>query len=138
MASADEPVVVRTMVHWYSPRQLVRTLADMLSSTVVVRILDPRALERETERLPALIDWRRRREVWLDFVADTGDGFNSTFSVARTLAQDELELVDGAHYRHLTRRGDALIFGGDLAYPTPRGESYEERLVGPYGEAVAK
>lgn len=138
MASEDVGPVARPMVHWYSPRQLLQTLGDVVSASIIVRVLDPRPLERESESLQVLVDWRSKDEAWLDFVADTGDGWNSTFSVARTVARAELGLVDPAQRRHETRRADALIFGGDLVYPTPRGESYAERLVLPFAEALAK
>jgi hypothetical protein len=138
MASEDAGRIARPMVRWYSPRQLLRTLGDVLSSSIIVRVLDPRPLERESESLAVLVDWRSKDEAWFDFVADTGDGWNSTFSVARTLARAELPLVDPAQHLHKTRRADALILGGDLVYPTPRGESYAERLELPFAEALAK
>lgn len=138
MARASDRAVVRTMVHWYSPWQLVRTLGDVFSTSLIVRVLDPRPLERQAESLEVLIDWRSKDEAWLDFVADTGDGWNSTFSVARTVARPELPLIDPAQHLRKTRRGHALILGGDLVYPTPRGDSYAERLVAPFNEALAK
>ena len=35
-----------------------------------------------------------RQELWMDFMADTGDGGNSTYSVARCLAAPELQVSD--------------------------------------------
>lgn len=138
MARFDDSPVTRPMVHWYSPVQLLRTCADILSSTIVVRILDPRPLKRDGQPPASMIDWRGREEAWFDWVADTGDGWNSTFSVARAVASEELALSDPARSEHVTRRGDALVLGGDLVYPTPRGESYSERLEAPFREALAK
>lgn len=56
-----------------------------------------------------------RKELWFDFMADTGDGGNSTYSVARLLAQPYLRVPDkDNHYRTLPR-GNLMIVGGDLA-----------------------
>lgn len=85
-----------------------------------------------------------KKEVWLDFCADTGDGGNSTYSIARCLAAPEIKVdipgnlaakmndVDGIK---ILPRGDTLIHGGDLAYPNPTDETYEERLFSPYHQA---
>jgi hypothetical protein len=70
-------------------------------------------------------------ELWLDYVADLGDGFHSTYSVAYLLAQPELDL-DG---RRLPR-GQVLVMGGDQVYPTASGEAYEDRCKGPYKAAL--
>jgi hypothetical protein len=50
------------------------------------------------------------KELWFDFMADTGDGGNSTYSVARLLAQPSLTVGDLK-----LPRGHLLIVGGDLA-----------------------
>jgi hypothetical protein len=38
-----------------------------------------------------------RPEAWLDFMADTGDGGNPTYAVARSLAAPELPVQTPAH-----------------------------------------
>jgi len=65
--------------------------------------------------------------VWIDYVADLGDGFDATYAIATLLAQEELEL-DG----HTTRRGQVLIMGGDQVYPSATMENYQKRLRDPY------
>lgn len=52
--------------------------------------------------------------LWFDFMADTGDGGNSSYSVARLLAQPALCAVDDDSMLTLPR-GDLLLIGGDLA-----------------------
>lgn len=47
-------------------------------------------------------------------MADTGDGGNSSYSVARLLAQPALCAVDDDSMLTLPR-GDLLLIGGDLA-----------------------
>jgi hypothetical protein len=71
------------------------------------------------------------KELWFDFMADTGDGGNSTYSVARLLAQPSLTVGDLK-----LPRGHLLIVGGDLAYPNPSTYSYERRLFQPFEYAM--
>jgi len=74
---------------------------------------------------------RGDKEMWLDFMADCGDGFDSSFSVARLLAQPHLSLASSTSAQGSTTlpRGEVLIIGGDLAYPRPTQENYESRFV---------
>lgn len=56
-----------------------------------------------------------REEFWFDFMADTGDGGNSTYSIARLLAQPSLRSKNKLkEYKDLPR-GTLLVIGGDLA-----------------------
>jgi hypothetical protein len=70
-------------------------------------------------------------EVWFDYVADLGDGFNPVYTVAYLLAQPELT-VDGVPLP----RGRLLMMGGDEVYPTPSNQEYEDRTKGPYKAAM--
>ena len=63
-------------------------------------------------------------ELWFDFMADCGDGFDSSYSIARMLSQPNLR-VGGRNLQ----RGKILVIGGDLAYPNPTKENFEERFV---------
>ena len=74
-------------------------------------------------------------ELWLDYVADLGDGWNSTYTVARLLATEALEL-DWDGETHRTERGRILVFGGDAVYPVPKAVEYENRMLGPYRSAL--
>ena len=56
-------------------------------------------------------------EFWMDFVADTGDGWNSTYAVASAVAQPELSSANSKGTEHRTVRGRLLVFGGDQVYP---------------------
>ncbi|UKA63952.1 hypothetical protein [Arthrobacter sp. FW306-04-A] len=70
------------------------------------------------------------KELWLDFTADLGDGFDATYSVALLLAQDRLEVAG-----HTLPRGNVLVLGGDEVYPVASPERYEDKMVGPYRKA---
>lgn len=56
----------------------------------------------------------KRDDFWFDFIADTGDGGNSTYAVARLLAKPSIHLRLGDSDRSLSR-GKLLLIGGDLA-----------------------
>ncbi|MGH3812661.1 MAG: hypothetical protein ACRDUV_09430, partial [Pseudonocardiaceae bacterium] len=74
-------------------------------------------------------------DLWLDYVADLGDGWNSTYTVARLLATEELKL-DWDGETHATERGRILVMGGDQVYPVPNAAEYENRMIGPYRAAL--
>ena len=61
-------------------------------------------------------------ELWLDYVSDSGDGFDATFTIAKLLARPNLKIN-----RKTLNRGDLLIMGGDQVYPSPSREEYNNR-----------
>ena len=56
---------------------------------------------------------------WFDFMADCGDGFNSSYQIARMLAQPTLNIQSKEGTKSKFQRGEFLVIGGDLAYPVP-------------------
>lgn len=52
--------------------------------------------------------------IWFDFMADTGDGGNSSYTVARLLAQPSIRAQNNDSKLTLPR-GRLLLIGGDLA-----------------------
>ncbi|GBC78210.1 hypothetical protein HRbin08_01697 [bacterium HR08] len=121
------------MVHWYDPGQLVKTGIQVLASIIWGSRADARIILAGLREEQELFDYSDRRELWIDYVADLGDGWNATYAVAYCLAQERLS-VDG----HETRRGDLLIMGGDEVYPAASREEYERRLVTPYEAAFPR
>src|SRR5256712_6281321 len=119
------PFPPHRMVDWFSPVELGRTgiramLAEVLGSYADKRELQA-ALHQSTDT-PFTTPCARRvpecTEMWLDYVADVGDGFNTTFSVAWLLSRDELELEG---LPQPAPRADVLVLGGDQVYtPRPR------------------
>ena len=121
------------MVRWFDPHQLLDTAVRVLISGIFSSYADNRELQA---RLPALVpDRSATTDLWLDYVSDLGDGWNSTYTVARLLAAKELTL-DWDGKAHRTERGRALIMGGDQVYPVPKAEEYENRMLGPYRAAL--
>ena len=125
--------VRRPMVRWLDPDQLVDTAVRVLLSGVFSAYADNRELQALE---PAEVaDRSGQADLWLDYVADLGDGWNSTYTVARLLAAEELKLDwDGETYA--TQRGRILVMGGDQVYPVPKAGEYENRMLGPYRAAL--
>jgi hypothetical protein len=121
------------MVRWFDPHQLLDTAVRVTVSGVFSSYADSRESQaREPAEVP---DRSGPGDLWLDYVADLGDGWNSTYTVARLLASEELELdLDGE--THHTERGRILVFGGDAVYPVPKADEYENRMLGPYRAAL--
>jgi hypothetical protein len=121
------------MVRWFDPHQLVDTAVRVALSGVFSSYADNREQQaREPAEVP---DRSGQPELWLDYVADLGDGWNSTYTVARLLAAQALE-VDGDGETHHTERGRLLVFGGDAVYPVPKALEYDNRMLGPYRSAL--
>ena len=119
------------MVGWFDPRQLAFTAFQTVLSSLFADRADYRLIEA-LQKPPAPGDYRGKQEMWIDYVSDTGDGFNSVYSVARILAEESLPA--GEHDK--LPRGSVLVMGGDEVYPTPSHAAYQERLVRPYAAAL--
>ena len=165
-ASKTQPDAARTkprrmpMVGWYDPRQLFKTGIEVAISTVFGRHSDFRIVEAISAGPPQIYDYtcrhtddldtkcdedhsRPRGSIWIDYVGDVGDGWNSTYAVAYHLARAEHKFAyrcpkTGQLYEADTRRGDVLVFGGDQVYPTASRAEYEQRLRVPYGIALPR
>ncbi|HEU4409166.1 MAG TPA: calcineurin [Polyangiaceae bacterium] len=122
------------MVGWYDPRQLLVTGMQTVVSSLFGRRADFRLLQSlQAEAID--VDYRKEAEVWVDYIADVGDGFNPTYALARTLARPSLT-VRGERGDEELPRGRILVMGGDEVYPTPSPARYQERLVMPYSCAL--
>ncbi|WP_239075445.1 metallophosphoesterase family protein [Planosporangium flavigriseum] len=123
----------RRGVPWLSPTLLAGTAVRVVMAGLFGAYLDKRelqsALHSEIFHEPEGVD--QDGELWLDYVADLGDGFNATYSIAYLLAQPQLKVGGEA-----LPRGRALVMGGDQVYPTASGQQYEDRFKGPYESAL--
>lgn len=147
------------MIGWYDPRQLLQTAFKVLVSTIFAQHSDHRIIEAlftGTDKIYDFADQLTRdskgeyvnnqtgwyakdgecQEIWIDYVSDTGDGWDSTYAVAYWITQPQLNLSDQNGATHPTRRGSILVFGGDEVYPTPDRKEYQQRLVQPYEAAL--
>jgi len=77
------------------------------------------------------------RELWIDYVSDTGDDVSVSRAVARLLVADyELPDPDAPGSFLVAPRGDVLLFGGDTAYPVATAQEINDRVVVPFNEAI--
>lgn len=120
------------MTEWYAPLQLLRTGRDVAVSSLFGESDDRRLFQHLAWRDYAHYDLSNRDSLVIDYVADTGDGFDSTYAVHEWLTRPTLELtVPKTHNTWKTKRGELLVLGGDEVYPTPMGHGYEEKLLAP-------
>ncbi len=117
---------------WFSPGVLTASGLHVGVTSVFGSFLDKRELQESKHCEPDL-RYADRDELWLDYVADTGDGFEATATVAHQVAKPELPLDDAGP---ALPRGDILILGGDEVYPAASTEGYENRLEGPWRAAL--
>lgn len=141
------------MVNWFDIGQLADTGIKVVLSSIFgtrsdsrlvqaiaagrIRIFDYTFHYNDINDEPLIDESKPRDDIWIDYIADTGDGWNSTYAVAYHSSQETLELKFNSE-RINTRRGDLLIFGGDMIYPTPSRRNYDERLVTPFAAALGK
>lgn len=126
----------RRPVPWLSPVLLAGTAVRVVGAELFGAILDKRELQGA---LPGPVhDHSAGDELWLDYVADIGDGFDATYSMAWLLGQPELALPDAAADagQRVLPRGHVLVMGGDEVYPTPSRTRYQDRSRGPYHAAL--
>jgi hypothetical protein len=119
------------MTRWLDPAGLVVIGVEALLSGLFAQYADRRELEA-TYPETLTPTFAQRHDLWIDYVADTGDGWDSTASVAWAACHDTTADVNGID----TKVGDLLVFGGDEVYPSAKMERYQRRLIAPY-EAAA-
>jgi hypothetical protein len=118
-------------VGWLAPLLLLNTGLRTLLAILFGAYLDKRELQNALDGDCFDHSATEDGELWFDYVADLGDGFHATYSVAYLLAQPQLE-VDGA----TLPRGRLLLLGGDQVYPLASSDAYESRMKGPYRAAL--
>ncbi|MEU8659385.1 metallophosphoesterase [Actinoplanes philippinensis] len=118
-------------IGWLAPLLLLSTGLRTLLHILFGAYLDKRELQNALDGDVFDHSATATGELWLDYIADLGDGFDATYSMAYLLAQEELE-VDGERLP----RGRLLLMGGDQVYPLASGDGYENRMKGPYRAAL--
>jgi hypothetical protein len=77
------------------------------------------------------------RDVYIDFVADTGDDVAVSRAVARLVfASYELPDPDRPGELLTAPRGDILFFGGDTAYPVATAQEILNRVIVPWNQVL--
>lgn len=136
------------MVHWFSPTVLLKTVKKVVTSTIFAQYADRRLVHASLNIIDpktvvenccggekGICGEKNDQPVWVDYVADLGDGFDSTYAIAYLIGQKEIK-VDGNDTK--LPRADCLIMGGDQVYPDASREDYEKRMDRPYKCAFPK
>lgn len=128
------------MTHWYTPKLALRTgfravlasifgtFADRREALAATNPVTSSAFDPEMDFSAAAAE----DGLWLDYIADTGDGYDATYAMARMLSAEALE-VSG--FDRDLPRARVLIMGGDQVYPDPSRQQYQERLLDPLERA---
>ena len=120
-AIATEDVDSRDWMTPDEPRELLRRVVDRVGGDLSAPTL-----------LQAL-----QRDVWIDFVADTGDDVAVSRAVAKLLfAPYELPDPDAPGRFLPAPRGEILIFGGDTAYPVATAQEINNRVLVPFNQVL--
>src|SRR5262252_5369382 len=114
-AIATQDIDSRDWMHADNPEKLTMSVA---------LVIDPGAPQA------ASITEALGRDLFIDYVADTGDDSETSRAVAELLARSYEVPADGATL--LAPRGDILVFGGDTAYPVATASEIEARVLTPW------
>jgi hypothetical protein len=121
-------------VPWLNPRLLAGTGVRTVFSDLFGAYLDKRELQAVFG--DTRYDHSGADELWLDYTADVGDGFDATYSIASLMARPTLDVQGPDGQPLVLSRGDVLVLGGDQVYPTASGPAYGNRWKGPYTAAL--
>lgn len=127
------------MTRWFHPKTLLKLAYRTLAAKLVLSYIDRRSVMaalKEHKVSNELKKLAKEEEVWIDYVADLGDGWNSTYAVARTLASVDLKPDKLDESEGPLKRGQILVMGGDQVYPVAETKAYRNRLKGPYQSAL--
>ena len=120
-AIATESVDSRDWMTPDEPRALLARIADVLGGSPLARTL--------TEALG--------HDLYVDFVADTGDDVAVSRAVARLVfAPYELPDPDRPGRFLVAPRGEILLFGGDTAYPVATAQELMNRVIAPWDQVL--
>lgn len=120
-AIATEDIDSRDWMNPDDPVDLTRRVAEILGGA-----------PDQTDLVSAL-----GRDLWIDYVSDTGDDVSVSGAVARLLVET-YEVSDPTEPERSTTlpRGDLLLFGGDTAYPVATAQEIANRVLVPFNKAI--
>lgn len=123
------------MTRWLDPPALARTAMKAGMAKVFADYGDKREVQAVLPSAPAQLASPVNGDVWIDFAADLGDGFDATTTIATLLAAPTLFVDTPGGVDLELPRGDVLVLGGDEVYPAGSARAYENRTIGPYATA---
>jgi hypothetical protein len=134
---ATEDIDARDWMDCLSADELTGRTADVLGAAASEDSgEDGESGEETADGGGAPLTDRLERDLWIDYVADTGDDADVSAAVAEMifreyrLPHDDDEIV--------APRGDMLFFGGDTAYPVATEWEMHNRVGVPFNRALRK
>ena len=139
-------------VVWFGARSFWGHLRHFLAAAIATEDIDSRdwmnadSPEELGERVAGVLGGEAGRtnltaalgrDLWIDYVSDTGDDVSVSGAVARLIV-GTYELPDPEHPGQtlLAPRGDLLLFGGDTAYPVATAQEIANRVLVPFNRAI--
>lgn len=126
-------------MRWFGLRTLYVSAKEDSAATQFARFADARQAQAGVSPAYAydLSNAAEPETFIMDYVADTGDGYDATFAVARSIdgsipADDDK--VDGSQAP--LDRAHLVVLGGDEVYPVASVKEYDNRLRRPFEDAV--
>ncbi|MGW8392441.1 preprotein translocase subunit YajC [Pseudoduganella sp. HUAS MS19] len=123
------------MVNWLGPLQLLRTGMRSAAATTMGAFADPREVQaalKPAQANPAIaVSADGDKGIWVDYLSDTGDGWDSTYSMALCVSQ----AVKAGGATQTLPAAQVLLLGGDQVYPTPAQGGYRTRFLDPFRAA---
>jgi hypothetical protein len=141
-------------IAWFGFRSFWGHLWSLLAGVIAIEDIDSRDWMRPDEprdlleRMAAHLGGRSGaatltealdRDVWIDFVADTGDDVSVSRAVAELLFDTyAVDDPDAPGSELILPRGDVLLFGGDTAYPVANELEIHNRVIVPFNQVLHK
>jgi hypothetical protein len=122
------------MVGWFDVGQLAGTAVRSILSSIFGTRADKRETFAALTPCETYSTNAEENEVWLDYISDSGDGFDPTYSMMRLISEEKIAIHHNGENKNL-KRGNIVVFGGDQVYPAPTMEEYENRFIGPLENA---
>ncbi|MEO7775584.1 MAG: hypothetical protein ABIT36_12465 [Steroidobacteraceae bacterium] len=134
----DKDMQRAKMTGWFDPKVMSRTAIMLATANIFGRHSDTRLIEALSNQPQSTFDYSPSDgDFWLDYVADIGDGWNSTHTVAQAIAREQLAVSSHDGPEVMTQSGSVLVFGGDEVYPYPSRDRYALCTENPYRSAFA-
>jgi hypothetical protein len=141
-------------VVWFGIRSFWGHLRHFIAAAIATEDIDsrdwmtPDEPEDLAERIAAVLGGTRGtgnvvdsigRDLWIDFLADTGDDVSVSRAIARLVtALYELPDPDRRGELLVAPRGDILLFGGDTAYPVATAQEIMNRVAVPFNQLLER
>ncbi len=139
-------------IAWFGARSFWGHLWHLVASVIATEDIDSRAWMRPstpdtlTRKVAAVLGGRvdsatlveaLDRDVWVDFLSDTGDCVSVSQEVARLVfATYEVDDPNKPGEKLILPRGDMLLFGGDTAYPVATELEIHNRVIVPFSRVL--